>query len=60
MPETFVKQFDTPAFKGEVSCPLGLYINGKFVDGSNNTTIEYVIVYAPPAIRPLTMLLQCH
>ncbi|KAI0668746.1 aldehyde dehydrogenase [Trametes maxima] len=42
MPETFVHKFDTPVFKGEVNVPLGLYINGKFVDGSNGTTIEVI------------------
>ncbi|KAI0638767.1 aldehyde dehydrogenase [Trametes polyzona] len=42
MPETFVHKFDTPVFKGEVSVPLGLYINGKFVDGSNKTTIDVI------------------
>lgn len=40
MPQTFKYTFDTPVFKGEVEVPLGLYINGKFVDGSNGTYIE--------------------
>ncbi|KAI0364897.1 aldehyde dehydrogenase [Pilatotrama ljubarskyi] len=42
MPETYVHKFDTPVFKGEVSVPLGLYIDGKFVDGSNGTTIDVI------------------
>ncbi|KAH9855742.1 aldehyde dehydrogenase [Lenzites betulinus] len=42
MPENFVKDFDTPVFKGKVTVPLGLYINGKFVDGANNTTIDVI------------------
>ena len=42
MPETFVHKFDTPVFKGEVSVPLGLYIDGKWVDGAEGKTIECV------------------
>ncbi|KAI1783727.1 aldehyde dehydrogenase [Ganoderma leucocontextum] len=42
MPETFKYTFDTPVFKGEVEVPLGLYINGKFVDGSNGTSIDVI------------------
>ncbi|KAI9062269.1 aldehyde dehydrogenase [Trametes sanguinea] len=42
MPETYVHKFDTPTFKGEISVPLGLYIDGKFVDGSNGTTIDVI------------------
>lgn len=40
MPETFTKKFDTAVFKGEVNVPLGLYIDGKWVDGADGTTIE--------------------
>ena len=40
MPETFKHNFDTPVFKGLVEVPLGLYIDGKFVDGSSGTYIE--------------------
>ena len=40
MPETFRYTFDTPVFKGEVEVPTGLYINGKFVDGSSGASIE--------------------
>ena len=52
MPETFVHKFDTPVFKGEVSVPLGLYIDGKWVDGANKTTIEYVLLSISPSTDP--------
>lgn len=42
MPETFSYKFDTPGFKGTSTFNTGLFINGKFVDGANKTTIEYV------------------
>ncbi|KAH9920552.1 aldehyde dehydrogenase [Epithele typhae] len=42
MPETFKHTFDTAVFKGDVSVPLGLYIDGKWVDGANNTTIDVI------------------
>ncbi|TBU39638.1 aldehyde dehydrogenase [Dichomitus squalens] len=42
MPETFKYTFDTPVFKGDVEVPLGLYIDGKFVDGSNGTYIDVI------------------
>ena len=47
MPTTFTHDFNTPAFKGKVSFSTGLFINGQFVDGSDNTTIEYGIPRAP-------------
>lgn len=40
MPSTFTKTFDTPAYKGTVTIPLGLYINGEFVDPVEGGTIE--------------------
>jgi aldehyde dehydrogenase (NAD+) len=40
MPETFSHEFDTPAYKGKTSFSTGLFIDGKFVDGSKNTTID--------------------
>jgi hypothetical protein len=43
MPSTFTHQFDAPTFKGKVSFNTGIFINGQFVDGSDNTTIEYEI-----------------
>ncbi|KAH9920551.1 aldehyde dehydrogenase [Epithele typhae] len=42
MPETFKHTFDTPVFKGDVAVPLGLYIDGKWVDGANKTTIDVI------------------
>jgi hypothetical protein len=42
MTKTFVHNFDTPVFKGKVEVPLGLFIDGKFVDGSEGKTIECV------------------
>jgi len=44
MPFTFTHEFNTPAFKGKVSFNTGLFINGQFLDGSDNTTIEYVLL----------------
>ena len=43
MPSTFSYEWDTPAYKGKTSFNTGLFINGQFVDGSNKTTIEYVL-----------------
>ena len=40
MPSTFTHHFDTAAYKGTVSVPLGLYINGEFVDPVEKGTIE--------------------
>ncbi|KAK6969004.1 aldehyde dehydrogenase [Favolaschia claudopus] len=42
MPGTFIHKFDTPVYKGTVNVSTGLFINNKFVDGSDTTTIEYV------------------
>ncbi|PPR03696.1 hypothetical protein CVT24_007417 [Panaeolus cyanescens] len=42
MPATFTQQFDTPKYKGSVSFSTGLFIDGKFVDGSDNTTIDVI------------------
>jgi aldehyde dehydrogenase (NAD+) len=42
MPFTFTHEFNTPAFKGKVSFNTGLFINGQFLDGSDNTTIDVV------------------
>lgn len=42
MPSTFTKTFDTPAYKGTVTIPLGLYINGEFVDPVEGGTIDVV------------------
>ncbi|KAG8825670.1 aldehyde dehydrogenase (NAD(P)(+)) ald5, partial [Serendipita sp. 399] len=37
---TFTYQFDTKAYKKSVSFETGLFINGKFQDGSDKTTID--------------------
>ncbi|KAF5319776.1 hypothetical protein D9611_012889 [Ephemerocybe angulata] len=42
MPSTFAYEWNTPTYKGKTSFNTGLFINGQFVDGSNNTTIEVV------------------
>ncbi|KAG2357373.1 aldehyde dehydrogenase domain-containing protein [Suillus spraguei] len=42
MPSTFTHQFDTPTFKAKVSFSTGLFINGQFVDGSDNTTLDVI------------------
>ncbi|CCM06719.1 uncharacterized protein FIBRA_09010 [Fibroporia radiculosa] len=42
MPSTYTLHFDTPAFKGDVTIPLGLYINGEFIDPVEGGTIEVV------------------
>ncbi|KAG1779901.1 putative 1-pyrroline-5-carboxylate dehydrogenase [Suillus placidus] len=42
MPSTFIKTFDTPAYKGTITIPLGLYINGEFVDPVEGGTIDVV------------------
>ncbi|KAJ7500767.1 aldehyde dehydrogenase [Mycena galericulata] len=42
MPEPFAYLFDTPAFKGNVTLPTGLFIGGSFVDGSDHGTIDVV------------------
>ena len=40
MPSVFTYKFDTPGYKGDVSFNTGLFINGQFVDGSDDTAIE--------------------
>ncbi|KAJ7753905.1 aldehyde dehydrogenase [Mycena maculata] len=42
MPGTFSYHFDTPAYKGTVTIPTGLFIGGAFVDGSDRSTIDVV------------------
>lgn len=39
---TFTHEFHTESFKGKVSFPTGIFINGEFTAGSEKTTIEYV------------------
>ncbi|KAF8897999.1 aldehyde dehydrogenase [Gymnopilus junonius] len=42
MPSTFSYEWDTPVYKGKTSFNTGLFIGGKFVDGSNATTIDVI------------------
>ncbi|OCH89819.1 NAD-dependent aldehyde dehydrogenase [Obba rivulosa] len=42
MPSTFEYTWDTPVYKGKTSFSTGLFIGGKFVDGSNGTTIDVI------------------
>jgi aldehyde dehydrogenase (NAD+) len=42
MPSTFTYEFNNASFKGKSSFNTGLFINGKFVDGSDNTTIDII------------------
>jgi aldehyde dehydrogenase (NAD+) len=44
MPQIFTKEFDTPVFKGKAEFNTGLFIDGKWVDGAEGKTIEYVIL----------------
>lgn len=46
MPATFTKTFDTAVYKGTITIPLGLYINGKHVDPVEGGSIEYVVTYS--------------
>jgi aldehyde dehydrogenase (NAD+) len=39
---TFQYEFDCPLFKAKVEFPTGLFIDGKWLDGSEGNTIEYV------------------
>ncbi len=39
---TFTHDFNTQSFKGKLSFPTGIFIDGQFSAGSNGTTIEYV------------------
>jgi len=42
MTKIFTHTFDTPVFKGTVEVPLGNFIDGKFVDGSEGKTIDVI------------------
>jgi hypothetical protein len=39
---TFTHEFITESFKGKVSFPTGIFIDGEYSAGSEKTTIEYV------------------
>ena len=60
MAPNFEYTFDTAAHKGKTSFSTGLFIDGKFVDGSKGTTIEYVPSLSPCHIHAYTHLIyQC-
>jgi len=42
MPPTFTHEFNNASYKGKSSFQTGLFIDGKFVDGSDNTTIDVI------------------
>ncbi|KAK7049893.1 hypothetical protein VNI00_005323 [Paramarasmius palmivorus] len=42
MSTSFSHEFNTPSYKGKVSFPTGLFIDGKFVDGGDKTTIDVI------------------
>ncbi|KZT68467.1 aldehyde dehydrogenase [Daedalea quercina L-15889] len=42
MPSTWNHTFNTSVFKGSVEVPTGLFINGKFVEGSTQKTIDVI------------------
>ncbi|KAG1736643.1 aldehyde dehydrogenase domain-containing protein [Suillus paluster] len=42
MPSTFTHEFNAHAFKGKVSFSTGIFVNGQFQDGSDNTTIDVI------------------
>jgi aldehyde dehydrogenase (NAD+) len=48
MPSVFEYDFQAEGHEIKTKFSTGLFINGKFVDGSNNTTIEYVCFYPWP------------
>ena len=42
MPSVFTYEFDASTYKGKTQFNTGLFINGQFIDGSDNTYIECV------------------
>ena len=44
MSATFTPQFNNDYFKGQVPINTGLFIDGKWVEGSSGTFIEYAIL----------------
>jgi len=40
---TFAYEFNSPSYKGKVSFPTGVFIDGEFSDGSEGSTIESVL-----------------
>ena len=56
MAPNFEYTFDTAAHKGKTSFSTGLFIDGKFVDGSKGTTIEYVVLFASLSFPSIYLL----
>ncbi|KAH7886884.1 aldehyde dehydrogenase domain-containing protein [Phlebopus sp. FC_14] len=42
MPAVFTHQFDNPSYKGQVSFSTGIFIDNKFTDGSDGTSIDII------------------
>jgi aldehyde dehydrogenase (NAD+) len=60
---TFTHEFNTESFKGKVSFPTGIFIDGEFSAGSEKTTIEYVPTDGLPTSTSLICIKhtsQCH
>ena len=58
MPSAFTYEFDTPTYKGKTNFNTGLFINGQYVDGSDKTYIEYVLLLIA-ADQSLIFILHC-
>jgi hypothetical protein len=58
MAGVFTHNFDNESFKGQVTINTGLFIDGKWVEGSGGTTIEYATpCWSLP--HRLTLFPQC-
>ena len=53
MPATYTHDFDTPSYKAKVTINTGLFIDGKFVDPIEPSSIEYVLQSFSTSIRVL-------
>ena len=42
---TFAHNFDTPVYKAKISFPTGVFIDGKFSQGSTKKTLECVCLH---------------
>jgi len=55
---TFTHDFNTQSFKGKLSFPTGIFIDGQFSAGSNGTTIEYVSIVLFGVAQYITFLIH--
>ena len=55
MPAIYTPQFNNEFFTGQVPINTGLFIDGKWVEGSSGTFIEYVIPVIGPRLVELTL-----